>query len=86
MARYRVEISRTAEQQLKRLPADDRRRVVRAVAMLAIDPHLGGVRKLAGYDDVFRVRTGRYRIIYSVKKATLTVLGFKIGHRKEVYR
>ena len=86
MAPYRVEISRTAERQLKRLPPEDRRRVARAVAVLAIDPHPRGVRKLAGYDDVFRVRTGRYRIIYSVEKARLIILVLKIGHRKDVYR
>ncbi len=86
MARYEVEISRTAERQLKRLPPEDRQRVARAVAMLAIEPHPRGVRKLAGYDDVFRVRTGRYRIIYSVDKAKLIVLVLKFGHRKNVYR
>ncbi len=31
MARYRVEISRTAERQLKQLPPEDRQRVARAV-------------------------------------------------------
>ncbi len=86
MAPYRVEISRTAERQLKRLPLGDRQRVVRAVAMLAIEPHPRGVRKLTGYDDVFRIRTGRYRIIYSVANAELIVLVLKIGHRKDVYR
>ncbi len=86
MARHRIEISRTAERQLKRLPPGGRQRVARALAMLAIEPHPCGVRKLSGYDDVFRVRTGRYRIIYSVEKANLIVLGLKIGHRKDVYR
>ena len=39
-----------------------------------------------GYDDVFRVRTGRYRIIYSVEEDRLVVLVLKIGQRKDVYR
>lgn len=86
MAQYRVEISRTAERQLKRLPPEDRQRVARAMAVLAIEPRPRGVRKLAGYDDVFRVRTGRYRIIYSVDKVKLIILVLKIGHRKDVYR
>ena len=86
MAQYRVEISRTAERQLKRLPPEDRQRVARAMAVLAIEPRPRGVRKLAGYDDVFRVRTGRYRIIYSVDNVKLIILVLKIGHRKDVYR
>ena len=60
--------------------------MARAVAVLAIEPHPRGVRKLAGYDDVFRVRTGWYRIIYSVEKAKLIVLVLKVGHRKDVPR
>ena len=31
---------------------------------LADDPFPRGTRKLSGYDDVFRVRVGRYRILY----------------------
>ena len=86
MTRYSVEISRTAERQLKRLSQGERQRIARTVAMLAIEPRPRGARKLAGYDDVFRVRTGRYRVIYSVEEDRLVVLVLKIGHRKDVYR
>jgi mRNA interferase RelE/StbE len=86
MTRYSIEISRTAERQLKRLPQAERQRIARTVALLAIEPRPRGARKLAGYDDVFRVRTGRYRVIYSVAEDRLVVLVLKIGHRKDVYR
>ena len=86
MAPYNVEISRTAERQLRRLPTEHRQRVAQTMALLAIDPHPRGSRKLTGYDDVFRVRTGRYRVIYSIEQARLVVLVLKIGHRKDVYR
>ena len=86
MARCRVEISQTAERQLRRLPREGRQRVARTVLALAAEPHPRGARKLSGYEDIFRVRTGRYRIIYSVAKAKLIVLVLKIGHRKDVYR
>jgi mRNA interferase RelE/StbE len=86
MTRYSVEITRTAERQLKKLSQDDRQRVARTVAMLAIDPRPRGARKLAGYDDVFRVRMGQYRVIYSIDDGRLTVLVLKLGHRKDVYR
>ena len=86
MTRYSVEITRTAERQLRKLSQDDRQRVARMVAMLAIDPRPRGARKLVGYDDVFRVRLGRYRVIYSIDDGTLTVLVLTMGHRKDVYR
>ena len=86
MARHKLEISRTAERQLRRLPADDRRRVARAMVALGDEPHPPGSRKLTGYDDVFRVRVGVYRIIYSVASRTLVIIILKIGHRKDIYR
>ena len=53
---------------------------------LAHEPYPTGTRKLSGYDDVYRIRVGHYRILYSVSAAQLIVLVVKIGHRKDVYR
>jgi len=41
---------------------------------------------MTGLDDVFRVRIGRYRVIYSVADRVLTVIVLKVGDRKDVYR
>jgi mRNA interferase RelE/StbE len=86
MTRYDIEISETAEKQLKKLQRGDQRRVVRAIVALADEPHPRGSRKLSGYNDVFRIRVGRYRVIYSVSGNRLIVIILKIGHRKNVYR
>ena len=53
---------------------------------LADDPYPRGARKLLGYDDVFRIRVGRYRVLYSVSEATVIVVVLKIGHRRDVYQ
>ena len=86
MANYEVEISRTAERQLKKLPPPDQRRVARAMLLLADDPYPRGTRKLLGYEDIFRVRVGQYRILYSVSERSLIVIVLKVGHRKDIYR
>jgi mRNA interferase RelE/StbE len=86
MARYRVEISKTAEKQLRRLSSPDRGRVVHALVGLGNDPHPPGSRKLSGYTDVFRIRVGVCRILYSVDGRRLIVIILKIGHRKDGYR
>lgn len=86
MAAYRVEIARSAEKQLRKIPRPDQKRLGRAMLALADEPFPRGTRKLTGYDDVYRVRIDRYRILYSVSNARLIVLILKIGHRKEVYR
>ena len=86
MARYSIEISRTAAKQLRELPSDGRRRVARRMVALGDDPYPPGSRKLTGYDDVFRIRVGTYRVLYSVEGRRLTIIILKIGHRKDVYR
>ncbi len=86
MARYRIEVSRTAERQLKKLPGADQRRLVAAIQALADHPFPKGSRKLSGYEDVFRVRVGYYRVLYSVTKTKLVVIILKVGQRKDIYR
>jgi mRNA interferase RelE/StbE len=86
MARYRIEISQSAERQLKKLRCDDQSRVVKAMLALTDDPHPKSSRKLTGYDDVFRIRAGQFRILYSVSGRKLIIIILKIGQRKDVYR
>jgi mRNA interferase RelE/StbE len=53
---------------------------------LADQPRPRGSRKLTGYDDVFRIRVGRFRVLYSVSDTRLVIFILKIGPRKDIYR
>ena len=86
MGSYRVELTHTAEKQLRRLGAKHRPRVVESIAALAEHPRPRGARKLSGYDQVFRVRVGTYRIVYEVFDDRVVIIVLKIGHRKDIYR
>jgi mRNA interferase RelE/StbE len=86
MAPYRIEISQSAERQLRKLSRDDQHRVAKAMLSLTEDPYPKGSRKLTGYDDVFRIRVGHYRVLYSVSGKKLIIIILKIGQRKDVYR
>ena len=86
MASYSVEISATAERQIRKLGAQDRIRVLRAIRDLATTPRPPGCRKLRGYQDVFRIRAGRFRVLYSVEDQRLVVIVLKVGDRRDVYR
>ncbi|MFN0061391.1 MAG: type II toxin-antitoxin system RelE family toxin [Myxococcaceae bacterium] len=86
MKKYVIEVSRTAEKQLGALGKVDRERVIRHIRNLAENPRPSGCRQLSGYSDVFRIRVGDYRIIYTIEDRTVTVAILKIGHRREVYR
>ena len=85
MANYRLQIKPSAAKEIEALPKKDRRRVVAKIQGLATDPRPSGCEKLSG-EDLYRVRQGNYRILYSVHDTDLLVLVIKIGHRREVYR
>ena len=86
MATYRIEVSATAERQLRSLPRSDQVRVLRVIQALSADPRPRGCRKLSGHDDVFRVRVGRYRVLYSIENRRLVIIVLKVGDRKDIYR
>jgi mRNA interferase RelE/StbE len=84
-APYKLQIKRSAEAELRRLPKADMGRVIRRIERLASDPRPPGCEKL--FDaDCYRVRQGDYRILYTVDDKLRFVEIYKIGHRREVYR
>ncbi len=86
MARYDIEISATAEKQIRKIPQKDQIVVFRRIQELATVPRPQGSRKLQGYDDVYRIRVRNYRILYSVEDKHLIIIILKVGHRRDVYR
>jgi mRNA interferase RelE/StbE len=86
--RFEVRLLATARRSLDRLPADARRRVVRALRGLEIDPRRSGATRLVEQDHepVWRIRVGDYRVLYQVRDEALVVLILRIGLRREVYR
>lgn len=85
MAAYKIFFKRSVEKDLKSIPKNDLRRILDCIAMLAENPRPLGSEKLSGLER-YRVRQGRYRILYSIQDDELTVWVVKIGHRKDVYR
>lgn len=86
MARYRLLIKPSAVKEIEAIPLKrDRRRVVERISKLAEDPRPSGSEKISGQDK-YRVRQGRYRILYAIEDQDLLVQVVKVGHRKDVYR
>ena len=82
---YTVIIKPAAERQLKKLDDNTQRKIFTLLETFRENPFPHGCKKLAGM-DLFRVRTGVYRVVYSVEKRVLTVLVLKIGHRRDVHK
>jgi mRNA interferase RelE/StbE len=60
--------------------------IAAALLALAGNPRPTGSVKLAGDEDLWRIRVRQYRVIYQIRNDQLTVVVVKIGDRKDVYR
>lgn len=86
MAGYSLRIKPSAAHEIDDIGSrSDRRRVVERIERLAEEPRPRGCVKLAG-GERYRVRQGRYRIVYEVRDAELVVLVVRVGDRRDVYR
>ncbi|MBX3329584.1 MAG: type II toxin-antitoxin system RelE/ParE family toxin [Nitrospira sp.] len=83
---YSILLAPPAERQLKSLTDSIQKRIVKRLKSLRENPRPQGVKKLVGEEDLYRIREGDYRIIYTIQDKELIVLIVKIGDRKEVYR
>ena len=86
MAKYKIEVSKSAEKALYKLPKQILPRLIAAIENLSSNPHPAGSRKLSGTLNSYRIRFNVYRIIYDVYDDIVLIKILKIGHRKDVYR
>lgn len=86
MANYSIEVSATAEKQLRKLSQKDQISVLKRIQELSREPRPNHSRKLRGLDNIYRVRVGNYRVLYSIENKHLIIIILKVGHRRDVYR
>jgi mRNA interferase RelE/StbE len=82
---YSVLIKPSAVKELEEIPRKDRLRIVQKIRALAANPRPVGCEQLSGQEQ-YRLRQGRYRIVYSVSDKQRSVAVVKIAHRREAYR
>ncbi|MGD1908925.1 MAG: type II toxin-antitoxin system RelE/ParE family toxin [Leptolyngbyaceae cyanobacterium] len=82
---YEILIQPSAQRRLRKLPAAVQKDLIALIERLADDPRPSNCKKLKGRQNRYRVRSGDYRIIYSIEDSTLVVRVIKVGHRRDVY-
>jgi mRNA interferase RelE/StbE len=85
-AAYKIAVLPAALRQLADLPKLDQKRLKERLDQLATDPRPPRAKLLQGKHGFLRLRSGDYRIIYTVDDDRFAVLVVKIGHRRDVYR
>lgn len=85
MAAYEIFFRESVWKELKKVPKADLKKILSRIEQLGTDPRPVGYEKLTGH-ELYRIRQGNYRIVYTIQDNELTVWVVKVGHRKEVYR
>lgn len=80
---YKIIIKKKAKKFIDKLPQNERLRIVKAISAL---PNGEDIKKLKGHSDLFRLRVGSYRIIYSVDNGELLIYIIDAGNRGEIYK
>ena len=83
---WHIIIHRKAEKVLKRLDGDTLDHLRSAIRNLANEPRPAGVKKLAGYDALYRIRVGDWRVSYAIEEDRLIILVLEISQRGAAYR
>ena len=87
MAGYKVLLKASAVKDVEDIDRRvDRERISRRIQALAENPRLYGSEKLEGFEAMYRIRQGDYRIVYDIDDAERIVFVLKVRHRKDVYR
>lgn len=84
--RDEILLTRAAERGLSGLSKADFRRIDAKIRALADDPRPSGVKKLEGTDNLYRVRSGDFRILYQIQDTRLVVVIVDVGNRRDIYR
>ncbi|MEU4706769.1 type II toxin-antitoxin system RelE/ParE family toxin [Nocardia salmonicida] len=85
--KYEFRFHESARRELRDLEQRDAMRILTALTILGDDPYAEGLatRKLTGV-DAYRLRVGRFRVVYQVQDEVLVILVVKVGWRRDVYR
>lgn len=86
MAAYRVVLKPSVEKDLRPVPKGIAQRLVRRIEALGAEPLPRQSAKLTGAEHLYRLRTGDYRIIYTVNHEAQLVTVHYVRHRRDAYR
>ena len=79
---YRIEIISTAQKQILSLPRQAQVEIAQAIDCLANYPRPSRCKKLRGA-ELWRLRLGRYRVVYTIDDKASLVTVIKVAPRRE---
>jgi len=85
MSDYAITFARSARRELEALDEKVVTRVFPKIEALSKEPRPSGCIKLAGNKNLWRIRSGDYRVVYAIYDDKRLVDIVAVRHRKDVY-
>lgn len=83
---YSIEYAPAALRQLKKLPSQYIKGIIKGIESLSNNPKSAKVKKLTGTVNEYRLRVGNHRIIYVIDDSRSAIIITKVAHRRDIYR
>ncbi len=83
---FNIFLTSKTSRSLEKLPEEIKTEVTGKIEELSLNPLPRGVAKLRGLKDAYRIRVGKYRILYRILWVSRTIIVFRISLREEAYR
>jgi mRNA interferase RelE/StbE len=83
--KYKFEFSKSFNKAFRKLDIMIQKQIQKTINAFINDALNSDIKKLKGYNDRYRLRSGDYRIIFSKNSDKFLILFLKLNHRKEVY-
>jgi mRNA interferase RelE/StbE len=80
---YRVVIKKRAKKFIDKLPKNEKIRIVAAIEEL---PYGRNIKLMKGHENLYRLRIGEYRILYTIDNGHLVVCVVDAGNRGDIYK
>ena len=85
MEEYKIFFKKSVEKDFKVIPQTHLFKILKKIEDLRSEPRPNDSEKLTGH-ELYRIRQGIFRIVYSIQDNELTIWIVKIAHRKEIYK
>lgn len=83
---YKIELSRSALKNMGKIPKKELIRIGNRIDALCSDPRPADIKKIRGDENLYRIRSGNYRILYRIYDDEIYILIVDVDHRKDAYK
>lgn len=86
---YSLLLHKSVTKFLEKCPNKQRQDIKQKLELLKQNPYANeqlDIKSMQGYESLYRLRIGQYRLVYQIKQDELIVFVLKMGSRGDIYK